>query len=333
MRGNFIGLASPVIDLTTLDTSGYVASNDSFSSSSVKRRVKPKKELMSLEAVEGVSGEGVSGEGVRGEGVSGGGVRGEGVRGEGEGVRGEGVRGEGVRGDGQSQKRDQKKGGEGKIVSKKQPKRRSRLIPLALVRATARRPATASSEDDAGGEGGGKEGVSLDNTRDKESGKSSKYLRQKKKVGGKVPTSAKETRATKKKSITEEAATAAASKGSVGGVVTVLEETTGREEGEGEREEGERGTVLEDCLVSPSRPKPRSPSTVKPRSPSRVKPRSPSRVKPRSPSRVKVVHKLAKKKVSISNEVVVMGEGGGEWSSLDQRDLFRYRTHTNTNTN
>ena len=292
MRGNFIGLASPVIDLTTLDTSGYVASNDSFSSSSVKRRVKPKKELMSLEAVEGVSGEG--------------------------------VRGEGVRGEGQSQKRDQKKGGEGKIVSKKQPKRRSRLIPLALVRATARRPATASSEDDAGGEGGGKEGVSLDNTRDKESGKSSKGLRQKKKIRGKVPTSAKETRASKKKSITEEEEEeAATSKGLVEDVVTGLEETTGREEGEGEREEGERGTVLEDCLVSPSRPKPRSPS--------RFEPRSPSRIKPRSPSRVKVVHKLAKKKVSISNEVVVMGESGGEWSSVDQRDLFRYRTHTNTN--
>ena len=277
MMGNFIGLNSPVIDLT-LDTSGYIANDNSFSSSG-KRRQRPKKEVVSSESVVGGS----------------------------EGVREKGRGGE--------VSKPQKKG-EDTNSAKRHQKRRKRLIPLSLSRLKKRAGVATASEEEEEEERGEREEESVSVTRshsvergrDSDGGKSRQRHREKSNKaaisshkGGK-----RGRKSTRDESITHQSQLAAETSAVDEGTETE------RREREAEREEREvesGGVAAEDCLVSPLPPA------------------------PQALSRVKVRHKQAKKRVSISNEVIVMGGGGesgegvsvgrGEWSLADQRNLCR----------
>ena len=311
MRGNFIGLDAPVVDLT-LDTSGFIMSD----SLSVRQPRQMKRETDS-------------------EKMEGGGDEGESV-GEGEGGREGEV----------AQLRGKKS--EGKTTKKRQ-KRVSRVIPLELSRKKVIATAAVTDEreeGEEGGEGGGEreeekevveEEPKEDSTRKaaggvsgdkKERARSSKQSRGRKETtecergplrkqpAGKlrqtdiVTDPLEEKKKVKRNESKKEPETGHREK-----EMEVREEVERGEEREGERwRRGEN--VAEDCLVTPG-----PPTGV-------------------NLSKVKVHHKEAKKKrVSISNEVVVMGAGrrgggeeegekgegrGGEWSSNDRRKLSRY---------
>lgn len=313
MRGNFIGLDAPVVDLT-LDTSGFIMSD----SLSVRQPRQVKRETDSEKMEGGGEGESV---------------------GEGEGGREGEV----------AQLRGKKS--EGKTTKKRQ-KRVSRVIPLELSRkkVTATAAVTDEREEREGGEGGGEReeeeevveepkeestreaagSVSGDKKKERARG-SSKQSRGRKETtesergpprkqpAGKlrqtdIMTDPLEENKEKKRAKRNESKKEAEA-GDREKEMEVRGEEVEREE-EREEERWRRGeNVAEDCLVTPG-----PPTGV-------------------NLSRVKVHHKEAKKKrVSISNEVVVMGAGrrgggeeegekgegrGGEWSSNDRRKLSR----------
>ena len=270
MRGNFIGLASPVIDLT-LDVSGYLT-NDSISSGR-RRRVK-KETVVPGKVVEGGEGEGVKV-----------GRESEGGRGEREGE------------DSTANEKEKRKGGKG---VKKQSKRKSRVVPLELTK-HSRRGVAAGERKEGEGDVVPRE---TDSSVERE--------------GQGEPEPASSSGSSKRQRHTAKSSRVATSvvgeterrESSVEDTAAKLGETPS-ETAEGGREEGQGGGegVVDDCLVSPGRPS----GLALPK--------------------VKVHHKAAKKRVSISKEVLVIGgeegrcgrEGrDGEWTPAERRKLSRY---------